>query len=141
MSLKKLVAMSLALLVLFSASSAFAWGEFGRRPEKAGNRFCKELGLTAEQKEKFLAGDKALKDAEKPLIEDNKKLFEKLDAEIKKDLPNKIMIRGTLKQIEANNAEMRFKRLEHLIEFRKELTPEQKEKLKTMKMGPKRPRP
>ncbi|MBU0572933.1 MAG: periplasmic heavy metal sensor [Candidatus Margulisbacteria bacterium] len=135
MKVKKLFVLFLAVIILMSGTSAIAAPKWR---EKVSDRFAKELGLSAEQKQSFEAGAKVVEEAIKPINEQNKELHDRIAEELKKDDPNKDVIYGYLEQISKNNTQMHFKRVEHLLEFRKELAPEQKEKLK--EMGAKGPR-
>jgi len=124
-------------MVVFSgiAANAFSFGpRIGRESNKELRieRLAKELGLTDVQKEKYLLGAKQIeKDAKETRLK-NKTLFGDIEKELLKETPDISIIKNILQEINNNNSQMQLKRIEQLIQLRKELSPEQKTKLEAM---------
>ena len=136
--------LSLGLVVVFLVASGAqaAMPRFGdRRPEpgKMVERMAKDLGLTKEQKEKFIAEARQIEEGNKQSRQKDREIMNKIEEEMVKESPDTKMIHSYLQEIGRNRTEIQFKRLEQMIKLRKELTPEQREKLqKIMKMNKER---
>ena len=133
----KLMMMFLAgiLLVGFSSQvlafepSPGAPGRRGPSPEKMVEKLAKDIGLTSEQKDKFLEEGKKLEEQAKQIRAKNKDLFDSIEKELQKNAPDSKVIYGYMQQISQNDLQIRFKRMEQIIAMKKELTPEQKARL------------
>lgn len=126
----------LGLMLARLTSNALATGPFGdrpRSPEKMLERIAQELGLTQEQKEKYLSGAKKVEADAQSLKAKNKELFAAIEKEMVKDNPDGKAIHNYMRQIGQNRTEIQFKRMEQLLQLRKELSPEQKAKFEKMK--------
>jgi Spy/CpxP family protein refolding chaperone len=131
---RKWIFLALFLVLAFS-STALAFGQpMGRRdmPEKRIGKLVKELGLTDQQKDNFLAQTKQVEEAAKASFAANKELFGKIQSELQKDSPDSQAIHNHILQINKNRAEIEFKRMEQIIQLRWELTPEQKTKFDSL---------
>lgn len=121
------------LLVGAIASGALAFGPGGDRrppsPEEMIGRLAKELNLTAEQKDKFLAGAKQSEAAAKEMMGKNRVIFGEIEKELLKEDPDRNVIHKDIQQISQNDAEIQIQRMDQMIELRKQLTAEQKDKL------------
>lgn len=147
------------VLVAVSSSPAFAlWNRGdkplgyardkpgGSEPGKLVERIARRLNLTAEQKEKFTAQSKKL---QKDIAANRDKIKDfsaKLRAEMQKDTPDKNIIHRLIRDLDQTRTEMQIVRIDSLLDLRKILTPEQKEKFKKLlEKGPPgergRPRP
>jgi Spy/CpxP family protein refolding chaperone len=131
---KKVLIVLLALLCLIStgAVAAMPWGG-GRGPaEKMVERIAKELNLTQQQKDKFVTGAKQVEEEAGKVRIANKEIFTKIEKELAKDSPDSKQINSYLQEMNNNQTKIQFKRMEQLIQLRKELTPEQKIKLENL---------
>ncbi|MFA4967020.1 MAG: periplasmic heavy metal sensor [Candidatus Margulisiibacteriota bacterium] len=104
-------------------------GGRGLSAGKMIERIAKEIGLSQEQKEKYLAGAKQVEEEAKAIRAKNKDLFDLIKKELQKDAPDSKSIYGYMQQINQNELQVQFKRMEQIIAMKKELTPEQKAKL------------
>jgi len=139
---KAIITVIIAMILLWGSSSSQAF--FGgpqdkegtpdksARSEKMVERMTKELNLTKEQKEKFTADTKEIEKTAKEIRTKDRELMDKIQKELLKDSPDMKIIRSLMETINQNMTEIQFKRISHLVEFRKTLTPEQREKFKTM---------
>ncbi len=133
-------AMSVVLALCLSGGS-FAFGKGpGKHPgdpgERMMGRIVSELGLSQEQKDKYLTMAKTLEEEAKAIRAKNKDLFEKMNKELTKDSPNRDQLYSYLQQISKNEDQIRLKRMDQMIALRKDLTKEQKAKLEDlMKQG------
>jgi len=100
--------------------------------QKITDRMAKTLDLTDKQKSDFLNRAKKTEEETKGLLAKNKGLMEKMQAELAKDSPDRNAIHNYVQEIGKNRTEMQFKRLDHMLAFRKQLTPEQQKKFKEM---------
>ena len=130
------------LILALLCSAAVAFDRPNKRPmfppphEKMMERMAKDLGLTKEQKAKYTAMAKQLEEESTAMRSKNKEFFDKIGSELAKDSPNRDLLFGYMQQISKNEDQMRLKRMDQMIQLRKELTPEQKAKLeKLMKQG------
>ena len=124
----------------------------GGRPDGPGPRdkgrfvdkISRELDLSATQKEKLTKlVDKAESEI-KDLAEANKGIHDKIRDEMNKDEPDMAALERHIRELSSRRADIELKRLGVIIEFKKELTAEQQEKLKEMHKfhkGNKRTRP
>ena len=135
MKIKCLIVLLAVFMVaaVVSKAEAFA-GPAPKRPsiDKLADRMAKDLDLTDKQKSNFLDRAKKTKEEPEGLLAKNKGLMEKMQAELGKDNPNRDVIHNYVQEIGKNRTEMQFKRLDDLLEFRKQLTPEQQKKFKEM---------
>lgn len=127
--------LTVLLVGIMLAGAALAFPPFDRPANKRphGNRMieriAKDLGLTAQQKEKLLVEAKTLENEAEKVKTNNQVLFKQIDQELLKDVPNDKLIYNSIQQISQNNTTIQFKRMEQMIKLRKGLTPEQKKKL------------
>jgi Spy/CpxP family protein refolding chaperone len=130
----------IAVAAMFSATLAFAMpGEGGPPPgpdgdkgpniEKMAGEFAKTLKLTKQQKEKFIKDAKEIEKSAKESRKKDREIMKKMDAEMLKESPDLNAIHGYLENMNKNRTESEFKRISHIIQFRKELTPDQRKKL------------
>ena len=133
---KKILVLVCAMIVFSGmAANAFTFGPRIRselKQEARIDRLTKEIGLTEGQKEKYLAEAKQIEEETKAIRAKNKDLFAEIEKELLKDNPDTKLIRSKIQEISQNNAQTQFKRIEQLIQLRKELSPEQKTKLEEM---------
>jgi Spy/CpxP family protein refolding chaperone len=130
-----LIVWLMAMLLLGMAPGAWGFGSQGGRgpaAEKRLERIIQELGLTKEQKEKYLAGAKQIEEEAKAIRSQNREIFGKIEKEMLKDTADRQAIHNYIQQINQNNAKMQIKRMDQILELRKELTPEQKTKLEKL---------
>ena len=144
MNKKLLLGASILMFSMVFASQAFAFGpRMDNRHgfnEKRFEKLAKELALTEAQKAKFSNMSKTNEEEAKKLMEKDKELFSQIGQEIKKDAPSREKIRELLEKINQNRTELQFKRFEQLIALKKELTTDQKAKLKKLMEEKKGPR-
>ncbi|MBI5699449.1 periplasmic heavy metal sensor [Candidatus Saganbacteria bacterium] len=103
--------------------------------ERMIERMAKDIGLTQQQKDKFLSGAKQIEEEAKEIHSKNKELFDKIEKEILKESPDSKAIYGNMQLISRNMTQIQFKRMDQIIQLRKELTPEQKAKLEKIIRG------
>jgi len=115
--------------VSFAMSPFKPHEERGPKAEQMIEKMAKDIGLSQEQKEKFLAGAKKIEAAEKENRGKNKELSDKIEKELIKESPDSKIIYGYMQQISQNMTQIQFMRMEQIIQLRKELTPEQKSKM------------
>lgn len=148
---KMLIGVCVVLLSVALATQSLAWWGGGDKakkiePEKRMERIAEKLDLTEEQKEKFKALVEEQKEEKKVKMkakrekseerkaegEKIKDLAKKMKEELRKDAPDRNKIHGYIKQMSEIRTGMQIKRIDSLLELRKSLTPEQKEKFKKM---------
>ena len=120
------------LTMLCCASMAFEGpGEKHQppRPEKMMEKLAADLGLTQQQKDKYTAMAKQLEEGSKVMHSNNKEFFDKIEQELAKDAPDRDVLYKYMQQISKNEDQQRLKRMDLMIQLRKELTPKQKTKL------------
>lgn len=119
-------------LVLCGSLSAYPMGRpMGQGGEKKFvERMSKALGLTNEQKDKLAAQFKSAGDRTKPLMEKNRELMKKVEAEMQKDSPNASAVKGLIEEIGRNETQVQIIRTSAILDFKRSLTPEQKKKFK-----------
>ncbi|MFH0887241.1 MAG: periplasmic heavy metal sensor [bacterium] len=140
MNRKFLIIVIITTILLWGCSSSQAF--FGGPPDKEGasdkaprgekmvERLAKELNLTKVQKDKFLSVTTEIEKTAKEIRAKDRELMDKIEKELLKDNPDMKVIRSLMQTINQNMTEIQFSRLSHLVEFRKELTTEQREKFK-----------
>lgn len=128
--MKKNILMLLAVLIVLSSQSYALWGGMGGRPDRHG--FINRLDLTDKQKEKFKAQMEKVERELKPIFEKVKEKTDKLKKELQEDQPDRNAIHEYIKGIDSLRTNMELKRVDSLLELRKTLTPEQREKFKKM---------
>ncbi|MDD4178742.1 MAG: periplasmic heavy metal sensor [Candidatus Margulisbacteria bacterium] len=139
--IKKVLILFLTVILLAGgALAAFEPPPKGRpSPEKMINRLAKDLDLSSEQKTKLLARAKVTEEEAEKINEKNRALFAEIEKELLKDSPSSKTIYGLMQQVGRNRTEIEFKRMEQMLELRRELTQEQKTKFeKMMQAGKKR---
>jgi len=141
-----LVLILVAAMLIGVSSDAFAWG---RRPkekspnvERSGMRkpdvktlekkLSKDLGLTQKQKDKFKANAKATEKEVKEIRAKNKELQKKLREEMQKEAPDRNKVHQYIKERGKLQTDIQIERMDSMLELRKSLAPEQKEKFKNM---------
>lgn len=97
-----------------------------------GDKLIKELKLTAEQQARFKAGDEKLRQANEGDLKRIADLRGKMKIEMEKDEPSRQAIYGYIREIDRLRTESQIKRLDLLLDLKKELTPEQKEQFKKL---------
>ena len=141
--IKKVLILSLAVILLAGgALAAFEPPPKGRpSPEKMINRLAKDLDLSSKQKTKLLARAKATEEEAEKINEKNRVLFAEIEKELLKDDPSSKAIHGFMQQLGQNRTQVEFKRMEQMLELRRELTPEQKIKFEKIMQAGKKHRP
>ena len=126
-----------AALVLGFSLQAFAWGNppagrphFNR--EKMAQKIIKELNLNDEQKAKFMDQVSQEEKDAKASWEKSKDLRGKLETELKQDNPDQKTVDSIIEEMGKNQSEIEKMRVHSIMELKKMLTPEQKEKLKSI---------
>jgi Spy/CpxP family protein refolding chaperone len=114
------------------SSGALAFGSRAFSAEKMIDRIASDLGLTKQQKDKLLSGAKQVEEEAKDLHSKNREIYGKIEKELIKDAPDRGVLSDFLQQISQNNAQIHLKRMEQIIELRKELTPEQRTKFEKL---------
>ncbi len=140
MNRKYLLFIVVGIIFIGISSQAFALWPMGdkqaapknRRPEKMIERLAKELGLTAQQKDKYVAQEKKIDEERKAVDVTNKEIFNKIEEELLKDNPDRKVIFDHMQQISQNMNQIQLKRMGQIIDLRKELTPDQKIKLENI---------
>lgn len=127
------------LAVFLSSSSMAAWGD-GAGGGKGGPSFCKgkiarQLNLTQDQTSKALEKEQAVERDALARRQENEKLRAEMGQELKKDNPDKNKLNKYLEQINKNRTENQKKKLEYMLWFKSQLTPEQKQKLDSLSNG------
>jgi len=110
-----------------ASASALEKGGFGRG-DKTG--FFRQLALTPEQKAKWLELNQGLEREILPLRQKNQALSLKMEDEMGKDKPDQKVIENLVKEINENQVAMQLKRINVLLKFRENLSPEQRQKMK-----------
>ena len=129
----KWVSIVIVLVVLEAGAMAMgAQPPRGFRPERRFEGIAKELGLTPEQKVRFMKAAKQVEEEAKVINSKNKELFDKIEKELVKEAPDSKVIYGYMQQIGQNNTQIQFKRMDQIIQLRKELAPEQRIKFEKM---------
>jgi|GEM_PF-1739793 len=138
MRLSRLVSVMLVgLFVIVSSVGAYAVEkqhdkQVRMKGEGMIKKMCKHLDLTKEQEEKLTSLTKDAEDEIKELRQKNKDLMGKIREEMQKDDPSVNRINDFIREAGKNKIEIQIKRMGVMLEFRKELTTEQKEELKKM---------
>jgi Spy/CpxP family protein refolding chaperone len=117
-------------LVISGSMSAYPMGRpMGQGGDKKFvERLTKDLGLTKDQKDKLVAQFKKVDEEVKPIMDRNRDLMQKMEQEIQKDSPSISQLSGYLEKIGGNSIQIQIKRITAVVEFKKDLTPEQKDK-------------
>lgn len=97
-------------------------------PEKMIEKMAKDLELTDQQKEKFIADANRVEENAKAVRETNKLLFDKVQAEVSSDNPDMKKVASYIQEISKNDSQVHLMRIERIVELRKSLSPEQKAK-------------
>ncbi|MFA4858084.1 MAG: periplasmic heavy metal sensor [Candidatus Margulisiibacteriota bacterium] len=126
--------------VLFLSGFSFPPGKMGGNlwkgghpnPEKIAEKLSDELKLTPEQRQLFATGIKEVEKKAKTRMQQDRELSKKMESELSQDRPDLVKIKGYIDQISRNRAEVQFMRTQFLVEFRKNLSPDQVAKLKAM---------
>ncbi|MFA5839496.1 MAG: Spy/CpxP family protein refolding chaperone [Candidatus Margulisiibacteriota bacterium] len=98
-------------------------------PEKMIEKMAKDLELTDQQKEKFVADANRVEEKAKSIREKNRQLFDKVQVEVSLDNPDMKKVASYIQEISKNDAQIHLMRIERIVELRKFLSPEQKKKL------------
>ena len=120
----------LLLVLIFLAGMVLAAPPPPRHP--MGDRLIKELKLTAEQQAKFKAGDEKLRQASEGSLKKIAELRDKIEKEMEKEEPDRQALHGYIKEIDQLRTDNQIKRMDLLLDLKKELTPEQKEQFKKL---------
>lgn len=126
------------LAVFLSSSSMAAWGKGDR---KAGSpSFCKgkiagQLNLTQDQINKALEKEQAVQQDALTRMQENEKMRLAIGQELKKDDPDRAKLNNYIDNISKNRAEIQKKRMEYMLWFKAQLTPEQKQKFSSYFKG------
>ncbi|MDD5382836.1 MAG: periplasmic heavy metal sensor [Candidatus Margulisbacteria bacterium] len=134
-SKKLLVVLLMAVVMAGSSLAAPIFRPSGKREpmaERMIEKMAKEIGLTQQQKDKFLAGAKRIEEEAQQMHSKNKEIFDKIEQELLKESPDSKLIHDCLQQISLNNTQIQFKRMEQIIQLRQDLTPEQKQKFEKL---------
>jgi Spy/CpxP family protein refolding chaperone len=125
--------MAAAAIIVILSGQAFGFSSplDGKRMNSAKmfEKMAKDIGLTDQQKDKFMAAAKQVEEEAKTAHKKNRELFGKVEEEIQKDAPDRKLIQDYVRQINQNNTQIQLKRLEQIIQMRRKLTPEQKGKM------------
>jgi len=120
------------LLVFCLGSSSYAFGmkpELGRpQSKKMMEKLAKELSLTKEQQISFIAQEKQIQEKDQQIRLENAKIMDKIQQEIKKDQPDMKVIKKYVEQISQDQGQIHLRRIENIIQFRQQLTIDQKKK-------------
>lgn len=134
-----LVMFVMVCMVAGFSSQASAWWRRERNEEKfrggpaqMRKMIAKRLKLTDEQKKKFEAMEQETKKEMKASQKELKETGEKLKAELKKESPDRNVIRRHIRELSGIQAKMQIKRMDSMLDLREMLTPEQREKFKRM---------
>lgn len=127
------------LVLSLLAGSAGAWElgwRMGRKPtaEKRIEKIVRELGLSQQQKDKYLAGAKKLEEEAKTIRAQNREILGKIEKEVLKEAPDRKAIHDLLGQISRNKAQLQVKRMDQMLDLRSELTPEQKTRFEKLRI-------
>jgi Spy/CpxP family protein refolding chaperone len=137
MNAKKILVLGLLFLFCSGWSTANAFGmkpESGRpQPKRMMGKLVKQLNLTKEQQENFLAQEKLIQEKDLQIRKANAKIMDKIQQEIKKDQPDLKIIKKYIDQVQQNQSLVHLSRIENMIQFRKQLSAEQKKKFDEMK--------
>lgn len=137
-SKKMLMALFIVVITVVTASGAFAaWpgSGRGRMGERMIERMAKDIGLTQQQKDKYMAEARKIEEESKAMRAKNREIFDKIENEIIKDVPDRKVVRDYMKQISQNNEQIQLKRMDHILNMRQELAPEQRAKLEKIMKG------
>lgn len=134
---KKMLVIGVLLVLCFGASLVHAFGikpdPGSPQPKKMMERLAKKLSLTKEQQNNFMAQEKLIQEKDQQLRKENDKIMDKIRQEIKKDQPDQKLIKNYIDEIGQNQNQIHLRRIENLIQFRKQLTAGQKKKFDEMK--------
>ncbi|MFH1361037.1 MAG: periplasmic heavy metal sensor [bacterium] len=130
--MKKIIVGLLVCLLVVSQVQAMGWRDRGFDKDKMAERMCKELNLSDEQKDKFMSNNKQMQSEMKKHHEEVKKYMDIVRQELEKDSPNRGKIHQEITKVEAVNTKIHLKRIDSLLELKKMLTPEQRERFKKM---------
>lgn len=134
---KKVLSFLLAVfLVAGLASQSLAWGRGPRKGkfnhEKIQKMIGKKLDLTEEQQKQFKTHGDQMKKEREAHKEEMKAVGDKIKAELEKDNPNRRILHNLVRRASQKRTAMEIKRMDSLLDLRKTLTPEQREKFKEM---------
>ncbi|KPJ66099.1 hypothetical protein AMJ44_08975 [candidate division WOR-1 bacterium DG_54_3] len=134
---KVVVGVLVVFLTVVLASEAFAWWGKEKRPapEQRSERIAKRLELTEEQKAKFKDQREKMQKYVEGTRDEFRELGKKLKTELEKDNPNRATVQSLIRKIGQKQTEMQLRRMDSLLELRKILTSEQRQKFKKM-LGP-----
>ncbi|MFA5103849.1 MAG: periplasmic heavy metal sensor [Candidatus Margulisiibacteriota bacterium] len=124
-----------ALAVFLSSSSMAAWGEgSGKGWGRGGSpSFCKgkiasRLKLSQDQINKSFEKEQSVERDILAKMQENEKIRLAMGQELKNDNPGKAKLYKFIDDINKNRAESQKKRIEYILWFKSQLTPEQKQK-------------
>jgi len=123
-----LVLLVMVCMLMGLSSQAQAW--WGR--EKPRKTIARRLELTEGQKKKFEAVEEETKKEMKASQKQIKEIGEKFKAELQKDTPDRNAVHRHIQELSKVRTRMEIKRMDSMLELRKMLTPEQREKFKHM---------
>jgi len=141
--MKKVLVGLLVGFMIVSQVQAMGWRdgkkERGFDRGKMTERVCRELKLSDEQKDKFMNNNKQMQVEMKKHHAEVKNHLEMIRQELKKDSPDRGKISREINKVESINAKIHLKRIDSLLELKKTLTPEQRERFNQIgkKMYPK----
>ena len=137
MGFKKMICGILTvLLVVALASPSLAWWGWGKperpRHEKRIEMISRRLKLTDEQKKRFLVHQEEMKKAMRANRRKVREAGDKLKAELKKDEPDRRTVHARINEINELRRKMQIRRVDSLLDLRRSLSPEQREKFRGM---------
>lgn len=114
----------------------------GPGPSRSLEAVARQLGLDKEQKAKFQAEDKKIREVMERNWDKIQEASGQLKAELRKDAPDRAEIQACLAQIDQYHQQVRIARIDLLLDLRAMLPTAKKAKFdKLLKIGPRSPAP
>ncbi len=95
-----------------------------------GGEIMDSLGLNAQQREFFMESRQRFKERGRPMMQEMQHKKRQIIQNLDTDTPDTVLLNSLADEMGALNAELKKNAIRHLIELRKECTPDQKEKMK-----------
>lgn len=135
----------LVMAVLLSVTQVEAkWGRNEARPsldrEKISDKIVQQLALDKDQQAQFRAGEERMQLAMKKNRTELKKLTQALQSELQKEQPDRCKIEKILNETSTKRTAMQLQRIDRLLNLKKMLKPEQKNKFQEIFKRPSRGR-
>lgn len=97
-----------------------------------GGEIIDSLGLNPKQQEFFMESRQRFKDRGRPMMQEMQHKKRQIIQNLDSDDPDTVLLNSLADEMGDLNAELKKNAIRHLIELRKECTPEQKEKMKEL---------